>query len=1036
MSVNNFKLTLDTISPTGTITYPTTLVNVKNTITVRMTLGSDEHAAQYMKVWYDTHNQSWYTSQLASYTIAELVGDSTKYDNNNQAVASTATAAVNAPWVLADTSYQLSFTASGGGDLNGSYYAHVVLLDDVGNYSNILHSANIISDTQSPLVGTIYAYDLTNTGTASNPVYSHEYTNEAEFGFYLQVKDTGTTMSGINRVTITGALTDTTTLYFSDLTGSGEWSTWSGHLTFNSSAQHSPQTIRVTVYDNSGNSSYKECSIIYDPDPATGEFRLKPTAASTSLLKNYLNYADNEATFVAVINLNDSTITNDIIESDVVKYRIWGDLQGKTTQVDYDWPQHTVGAGTANEHQESDSSVTVTGLKFTNDQDSLTKTVNVQLIDRAGNITTLTPQTRCYDATKPTATISSNQVAIAAGSGSINAATISYTAADATAGIATGYPKFYCNNSEISGVLGLSGNSTNNGSFTFKNVSGANDNTPGAIIGNNTIKIVVVDNAGNSYETTCVVNVEASFTINALQLPVVTPYMLYEGIYKAVIIDNSPVLNYMQLKVYNTTAPTSGRSKLYIWTDNISDNTTVPVTAQATPTTWSTSPQTVQNDAIAKQIVWDSNNNYVHVKAVSNVGNIAYAHLQFIADKTAPTFTTISPQYAHTPALNNNIIISASDDGSSGLDAIKIIPSAGTPLSDGAITTWTSFESGSGNFSVVLARPDPADTNSFPTSKDYSVVVYIRDKANNETSQVVTWEYDRIAPAGSLALKEVDGTTTKQNPSALNAFIAQITFSDVNDSDATDDFNDVEYIIWGDCATSDGGTALVYDELHPENTTATWTRFTADTVLTPVLYCTDNPDNAPADGVEKFIHIKIRDDAGNLSSTQTASFVYNPATAELVISNLTHNRISCSHVQRKTGGDPTPVAAITGDYADKVSFTVSCKQTIQEWKVAAFTVFPNNGNEVRGDSVMPMVMREQGSSTSGYHQSGVAVTSWTVQVDGQDYRNAIRSALGAGSTAEVDGTYYIIVFGKNLAGVWSVAGTAATELELLAMMAS
>ena len=120
-------------------------------------------------------------------------------------------------------------------------------------------------------------------------------------------------------------------------------------------------------------------SIIYDPDPAQGSFALKATASATDNLQQYIKASNNS--FVAVITATAGT------SNDIAYYRIWGDIQDHTSATNVAWPANT-------------ASVTVSNLKFTT-TDGI-KTVNVQLIDKAGNITTLTPQTRHYDATNPT----------------------------------------------------------------------------------------------------------------------------------------------------------------------------------------------------------------------------------------------------------------------------------------------------------------------------------------------------------------------------------------------------------------------------------------------------------------------------------------------------------------------------------------------------------------------------------------------------------------------------------------------------------
>lgn len=290
------------------------------------------------------------------------------------------------------------------------------------------------------------------------------------------------------------------------------------------------------------------------------------------------------------------------------------------------------------------------------------------------------------------------------------------------------------------------------------------------------------------------------------------------------------------------------------------------------------------------------------------------------------------------------------------------------------------------------------------TDGEYGVKVEIRDKAGNITAKNITWEYDKTAPAGSIVLKEADGVTAKASPSAVQTFVGQITFTS---PDATDTYSTVQYRIYGDISKTADGTAI-------SQANAPWEDFKAVTTSTAVLYCTTNPANAPAEGVTKEIYIQIKDDAGNISDPVKTTFVYNPRAAELEIYEISHQRISCSHEPRKrlddTQESPKPAIDLT-DYADVVTFKVDSTQELQAWKVCAYTNYPEA--DVRGDSVTAMTQRAGSYSTSGYTATGVKTTSWTVVIDGQDFRNAVST----------DGLHYIIVFGQNKAGTWSIAGT-------------
>ena len=94
-----------------------------------------------------------------------------------------------------------------------------------------------------------------------------------------------------------------------------------------------------------------------------------------------------------------------------------------------------------------------------------------------------------------------------------------------------------------------------------------------------------------------------------------------------------------------------------------------------------------------------------------------------------------------------------------------------------------------------------------------------------------------------------------------------------------------------------------------------------------------------------------------------------------------------------------------------MTFTVNSPQTIQAWKVCAYTAYPEAN--VAGDTVTAMTKRDGSYAVQGYSQTGVSIKTWIVTIDGQDFRTAVGK----------DGIHYIVVFGQNLAGKWSLAGT-------------
>jgi hypothetical protein len=162
------------------------------------------------------------------------------------------------------------------------------------------------------------------------------------------------------------------------------------------------------------------------------------------------------------------------------------------------------------------------------------------------------------------------------------------------------------------------------------------------------------------------------------------------------------------------------------------------------------------------------------------------------------------------------------------------------------------------------------------------------------------------------------------------------------------------------------------------------------------------------------------DNAGNTKTVESAIFKYNPNRALITLQNISSRRISCVSVPRKTSSGGT--VSDTLDYADQVSFDITCDQDINEIKVAAYHSSNLPDSQLAGDSVTPITALS-GSNGQNYTRSGTNGAAITmpvhVVIDGKDYR----AALGGSASNNVDGTHYVVVFGRNLAGVWSIVGT-------------
>ena len=200
----------------------------------------------------------------------------------------------------------------------------------------------------------------------------------------------------------------------------------------------------------------------------------------------------------------------------------------------------------------------------------------------------------------------------------------------------------------------------------------------------------------------------------------------------------------------------------------------------------------------------------------------------------------------------------------------------------------------------------------------------------------------------------------------------------------------------------------------------------SSSITTSTMYLTTNTGTVDPEGKDKYIRVDLKDDAGNITVLTPVVIKYNTTAATLEITFISHDRVSCEYVLRKK----TEAGAVVDDtdYASLMLFSVESNQDIVQWKVAAYKSssapdHPYPSPETSGESITPMTKVTGSHSSTGYTgtiaQSTVDKKHWDVIVDGLDYRNA----LGGSASTNIDGTYWVVVFAQNKAGIWSVAGT-------------
>ena len=113
---NNFKLTLDTLAPAGSITTPKEYTNAQ------VTLSINKGDATFMKVWVDSKSVGLETDAPAD-------------------------------WEAAATSKVTNIVT------DGVYYAHLILMDDVANKSQVYNSTRIVFQKTAPTVSNVSIND-------------------------------------------------------------------------------------------------------------------------------------------------------------------------------------------------------------------------------------------------------------------------------------------------------------------------------------------------------------------------------------------------------------------------------------------------------------------------------------------------------------------------------------------------------------------------------------------------------------------------------------------------------------------------------------------------------------------------------------------------------------------------------------------------------------------------------------------------------------------------------------------------------------
>ena len=515
-------------------------------------------------------------------------------------------------WEVYDTSKTVSFSSQ------GTNYVHAQFMDEVGNISSIVDSNGTVYDNVAPSISSVSI----NSGA--------DYTNNTSVTVRVTVSDA---TAGVDYVTLSGNITETgdsAKFTFNDTDRTNGYKDCAVTL----ASTDGSKTVNATATDRAGNTSTSSSdTIALDTTPASATLALR-NAGDTANLPSYVNDDD----FAAAISTSDT---------DIVSYKIWGDISGATSEPD-SWTTASF----------TDGRMLVDNLQFSSGEG--TKTVNVKIRDIGGNVTSLTSQSVVLDTTAPTVGLSADVSVISAQTG-YNSVTFTYTGSDTNS--MTNYQL------KVDDSVIKQGTFTNNMTQT---VTEAEIVAVSAGEGSKSFVLYVDDVAGNTGNSSAV-----SIAVD-LTAPTGS-------------VTASEYYNSSSISVTVSGSDTGGASmsKMKVWLDSSESSTWEDYVAGSYSIT-----------SVAE------GEHTAHIKLKDSVDNASstISSSTFIVDTTAPTGTISTNTYTNTRSITINVSASDAKSGIevSGVDKMKVWENGTSEPSE-----WETYAA---TKSITLTKGDGSKT--------------------------------------------------------------------------------------------------------------------------------------------------------------------------------------------------------------------------------------------------------------------------------------------------------------------------------------